>query len=202
MRTWLNELIWRDFYQMILHQHPHVQTRAFQAQYDSLPYEHDRAHFAAWREARTVYPLVDAAMRQLHRTGYMHNHLRMVTASFLSKHLCVDWRWGERYFAEKLLDFELASNNGGWQWAASTGIDAQPWFRVFPEGRFIKRYLPELAAVPAPLVHTPWLASATEQRQWRVVIGADYPAPVVDHAAARARAGDVPGGGRWRGAPG
>ena len=175
-RTWLNELIWRDFYQMILHHHPHVQTRAFQAQYDSLPYENDRAHFAAWCEARTGYPLVDAAMRQLHRTGYMHNRLRMVAASFLTKHLCMDWRRGERYFAEKLLDFELASNNGGWQWAASTGTDAQPWFRVFnpilqskkfdPEGRFIKRYLPELAAVPAPLVHTPWLASAAEQRQW------------------------------------
>ena len=158
--TWLSELIWRDFYAQILWHHPHVVAHAFRAEYDALAFPNDRARFAAWCEGRTGYPIVDAAMRQLNHTGYMHNRLRMIAASFLVKDLLVDWRWGERYFADTLIDFDLASNNGGWQWAASTGCDAQPYFRIFnpvtqserfdPDGKFIRRYVPELGAARHP----------------------------------------------------
>ena len=193
--TWLSELVWRDFYFMILHHHPHVASHAFHSELDGIPYPNREDLFAAWCEARTGYPLVDAAMRQINQTGYMHNRLRMVTASFLVKDLHVDWRWGERYFARQLNDYDLAANNGGWQWAASTGCDAQPYFRIFnpvtqserfdADGRFIKLYLPELAAVPTRHIHAPWLMSAAEQRECGIRIGRDYPAPVVDHAQAR-----------------
>jgi deoxyribodipyrimidine photo-lyase len=193
--TWLSELVWRDFYFMILHHHPHVVTHAFHPELDDIPYSNRADLFAAWCEARTGYPLVDAAMRQINQTGYMHNRLRMVTASFLVKDLHVDWRWGERYFARQLNDYDLAANNGGWQWAASTGCDAQPYFRIFnpvtqserfdADGKFIKLYLPELAVVPTRHIHAPWLMSAAEQRECGVAIGRDYPAPVVDHAQAR-----------------
>jgi deoxyribodipyrimidine photo-lyase len=183
---------------MILHHFPHVVERPFRREYDALRYPGDERLFRAWCEARTGYPLVDAAMRQLNRTGYMHNRLRMVTASFLVKDLLVDWRRGERYFADHLNDYELASNNGGWQWAASTGCDAQPYFRVFnpvtqsrkfdPEGKFIRRYVPELARCSNEAIHAPWLMDAEEQRRSGVVIGRDYPAPVVDHAVQRRKA--------------
>jgi deoxyribodipyrimidine photo-lyase len=171
--TYLNELIWRDFYQMILFHFPHVVSSAFKPQYDRIPWEHNETHFQAWCEGRTGYPLVDAGMRELNATGFMHNRVRMVTASFLSKHLLLDWRLGEAYFAEKLLDFELASNNGGWQWAASTGCDASPYFRIFnptsqqekfdKQNTYIKKWIPEFG--------TP-----------------SYPTPIVDHASARLRA--------------
>ena len=195
--SWLSELIWREFYQQILYHHPHVVTHSFKPQFDRVVWEDDEAAFAAWCEGRTGYPLVDAAMAQLNRTGYMHNRLRMVTASFLTKDLGIDWRRGERYFARQLLDYDLASNNGGWQWAASTGCDAQPYFRIFnpvaqsqkfdPEGRFIKRYLPQLGNFTPQEIHAPWRVPAERQRQAGCVIGVDYPAPIVDHDAARRR---------------
>ncbi|RPJ45476.1 MAG: deoxyribodipyrimidine photo-lyase [Betaproteobacteria bacterium] len=196
--TWLSELIWRDFYFMILHHHPRVVSQAFKPAYDAIRWPNDPALFAAWREGRTGYPIIDAAMRQINQTGYMHNRLRMIAASFLVKDLLVDWRWGEKYFAENLNDFDLAANNGGWQWAASTGCDAQPYFRIFnpvtqsekfdPDGVFIRRYIPELARCVGRSIHAPWTMSPDEQRLAGAVIGRDYPAPVVDHAAARLRA--------------
>jgi deoxyribodipyrimidine photo-lyase len=195
-KAWLDELIWRDFYFMILNFHPHVVEHAFKPEFDAVAYGNDPQRFAAWCEARTGYPLVDAAMRQLNLTGYMHNRLRMVTASFLVKDLHVDWRKGERYFARQLNDYDLAANNGGWQWAASTGCDAQPYFRIFnpltqsekfdPTGAFIRKYLPELRKVTNEHIHAPWRMSAEDSSRASVVIGKTYPAPIVDHAQARA----------------
>ena len=194
-QTWLNELVWRDFYFMILHHHPHVVEHAFRPAFDGVRFSRDTARYTAWCDGQTGYPLVDAAMRQINSTGYMHNRLRMVSASFLVKDLHIDWRWGERYFARHLNDFDLAANNGGWQWAASTGCDAQPYFRIFnpvtqsekfdPEGKFIRKYLPQLAACNNKFIHAPWLMDAVEQQRTGIVIGRDYPAPLVDHAQAR-----------------
>ena len=197
---WLAELIWRDFYFHILYHNPHVVERAFKPQWDAIRWDTGAAAdalFAAWCEGRTGYPLVDAAMRQLNHSGYMHNRLRMVVASFLTKDLGIDWRRGEKYFADRLIDFDLAANNGGWQWAASTGCDAQPWFRIFnpvtqsekfdAEGKFIRRYVPELAALSSKTIHAPWLAKADDLAAAAVTLGVSYPQPVIDHAAARAR---------------
>jgi deoxyribodipyrimidine photo-lyase len=196
--SWLSELIWREFYQMILWHHPRVVDAGFRTEYDRVEWDQAPELFLAWCEGRTGYPIVDGAMRQLNDTGFMHNRLRMVAASFLTKDLGIDWRCGERYFARRLNDYDLAANNGGWQWAASTGCDAQPYFRIFnpvtqsekfdPEGRFIRRQLPELARVPDRYIHAPWTMDGREQAAAGVRIGVDYPAPVVDHARARARA--------------
>ncbi|MCV2349803.1 cryptochrome/photolyase family protein [Paucibacter sp. Y2R2-4] len=196
--VWLSELIWRDFYHQVMHHHPHAMRGAFRPEYDNILWENGpqaEAHFQAWCEGRTGYPLVDAAMLQLNQSGYMHNRLRMVTACFLIKDLGIDWRRGEAYFAEKLLDFDLAANNGGWQWASSSGCDAQPYFRIFnpitqsekfdAEGRFIKRYLPQLAALPAKLVHAPWTARPLDLQGHGLSLGADYPLPIVRHDEAR-----------------
>ena len=195
--VWLSELAWRDFYFMILAHHPHVAERAFRPAFDAIEWDDRHDLFAAWCEARTGYPLVDAAMCQINQTGYMHNRLRMVTASFLAKDLGIDYRRGERYFAARLNDFDLAANNGGWQWAASTGCDAQPYFRIFNPvtqserfdagGAFIRKYLPELTGVPDRFIHAPWTMDSDAQRAAGCVIGRDYPAPVVEHAVARTR---------------
>ncbi len=192
--VWLSELIWRDFYHQVMHHHPHAMGAAFRPEYDTIAWEsgpHADALFAAWREGRTGFPLVDAAMRQLNTTGYMHNRLRMVVASFLTKDLGLDWRRGEAYFAEQLLDFDLAANNGGWQWASSSGCDAQPYFRIFnpisqsekfdADGKFIRRYCPELASLDAKAIHAPW------ERAPLAMQGVAYPRPIVDHAIARER---------------
>lgn len=194
--AWLNELIWRDFYHQVLHHHPGVADGPLKLPFSQLQWETGAqadAHFEAWCQGRTGYPLVDAAMRQLARTGYMHNRLRMVAASFLCKHLGIDWRRGEAWFGRQLLDFELASNNGGWQWAAGTGCDAQPWFRIFnpitqsqkfdAQGAFIRRYVPELAALNNTALHAPWSARPAELAG--LCLGVDYPFPLVDHAEAR-----------------
>ena len=198
--VWLSELIWREFYMMILYRNPRVVNQSFKLAFDAVAWdggEEAEALFAAWCEGRTGYPLVDAAMLQLNRTGFMHNRLRMVTASFLTKDLGIDWRRGERYFAARLNDYELSSNNGGWQWAASTGCDAQPWFRIFnpvtqsrrfdSEGAFIRQYLPQLARLEGTAIHAPWLAKAALLEKAGVVPGRDYPLPIVDHEQARVK---------------
>ncbi|WP_151445451.1 cryptochrome/photolyase family protein [Lacisediminimonas profundi] len=199
-RVWLSELVWRDFYFMILHNFPHVVDHSFRPEFDRVEWEAGTQadeDFSAWCEGRTGYPLVDAAMLQLNQTGYMHNRLRMVTASFLVKDLGIDWRRGEHYFAERLNDYDLAANNGGWQWAASTGCDAQPWFRIFnpvtqserfdTEGKFIRRYLPVLGRLSAKQIHAPWLAPAESLADAGVRLGVNYPRPVVAHDEARKR---------------
>ncbi len=170
--TFLNELIWREFYATILQHFPRVVKESFRPEYDRIEWRNNEQEFELWKEGKTGFPMVDAGMRQLAATGYMHNRLRMVTASFLTKHLLIDWRWGEAWFAEKLFDFELSSNNGGWQWSAGTGTDAAPYFRIFnpmeqqkkfdPEGEFIKKWIPEFGS-------------------------SDYPEPIVDHKQARER---------------
>ncbi|WP_371188627.1 deoxyribodipyrimidine photo-lyase [Thalassotalea maritima] len=192
MFTWLTELIWREFYRHLLHHFPRLCMGVnFQEKYEHLVWENNADNLQAWQQGRTGYPLVDAAMRQLNNTGWMHNRLRMVVASFLTKHLLIDWRYGEQYFAKHLIDWDLAANNGGWQWAASTGCDAQPYFRIFnpisqsekfdPDGKFIRKYLPELDKVPDKHIHFPH--EYIEQHNLECY----WPA-IVDHKQARLRA--------------
>lgn len=191
--SWLNELIWRDFYKHLLFHHPKLVKGAnFQQKYNGLDWYHDNPSFKAWCEGKTGYPLVDAAMRQLVETGWMHNRLRMVVASFLTKHLLIDWRWGERFFMSHLIDGDFSANNGGWQWASSTGCDAQPYFRIFnpitqsekfdPKGIFIRKYIPELQNIPDKYVHFPHDYIAKNG------INSEYWQPIVEHKEARLRA--------------
>ncbi len=196
--VWLSELVWRDFYFMILYNNPQVVGSAFKPEYDRISWETGKKAdnaFAAWCEGHTGYPLMDAAMMQLNQTGYMHNRLRMVTACFLIKDLGIDWRRGEAYFARQLNDFDLSANNGGWQWASSSGCDAQPYFRIFnpitqsekfdPEGKFIKRYLPQLSGLDRKSIHAPWLAPELTLSMAGIKLGKEYPRPIVAHDEAR-----------------
>lgn len=195
--TWLTELIWRDFYFAILHHFPHVARGSFHRAYDAIAWSNDADHFAAWCAGQTGYPFIDAAMRQLAETGWMHNRARMAVASFLVKDLLIDWRWGERWFMQMLLDGDLAANNGGWQWSAGVGTDAAPYFRIFnptaqgqkfdPTGAYVRRWIPELRTVPARFIHEPWRMPRSDQLRAGCVIGQVYPAPIVDHAVARER---------------
>ena len=175
-QTFVNELIWRDFYQQILWHFPHVAKQAFKKEYDLIEWQNDEGLYQKWCDGMTGYPLVDAGMRELNETGFMHNRVRMLVASFLTKHLLIDWRWGEAYFAEKLLDFDLAANNGGWQWAAGCGTDAAPYFRIFSPAAQLEKFDPKLEYV----------------KKWVPEYGtADYPAPIVNHEMARIRCLEV-----------
>jgi deoxyribodipyrimidine photo-lyase len=196
--AWLNELIWREFYMALVYHFPQTINQALREQYRDFEWLDDEDAFAAWREGRTGYPVVDAALRMLSATGWMHNRARMIVASFLTKDLLIDWRQGEQYFMQQLIDGDSASNVGGWQWAAGVGADAQPFFRVFnptlqgqrfdPDGIFVKQWLPELANVPIELVHEPWKMTQADQQKYGVIIGRDYPAPIIEHGFARDRA--------------
>jgi deoxyribodipyrimidine photo-lyase len=197
-RRFVSELAWRDFYAHALWAEPRLAREPMDARYADMSWEDDPAGLAAWEEGATGYPIIDAAMRQLHATGWIPNRARMITASFLTKDLLIDWRAGERHFMQHLVDGDPASNLGGWQWAASVGTDSRPFVRIFnpvtqakrfdPDGRFVRRWLPELADVPAGRIHEPWTMSPDEQASSRCRIGVDYPPPIVDHAEARRRA--------------
>ena len=170
--TWLNELIWRDFYMTILYHFPHAAKNSFKPQYDRIVWRNNETEFTAWCEGKTGFPIVDAGMRELNNTGFMHNRVRMIVASFLVKDLLIDWRWGEAYFAQKLIDFDLSANNGGWQWAAGSGCDAAPYFRIFNPSEQIKKFDPKYEYI----------------KKWVPEFGtSNYPLPMVDHAKARLR---------------
>jgi deoxyribodipyrimidine photo-lyase len=196
--TWLDEFIWREFYVHILYHFPHVLQQSFRANLRAIPWENAKEAFAAWCEGRTGYPVVDAAMRQLVKIGWMHNRARMIVASFLVKDLLIDWRWGERHFMQQLMDGDSASNNGGWQWTAGTGTDAAPYFRIFnptlqgkkhdPQGAYVRNWVPELAHVSDKFISEPWKMPLDVQQKAGCIIGKDYPAPIVDHSWARERA--------------
>ncbi|KHE67358.1 deoxyribodipyrimidine photo-lyase [Halobacillus sp. BBL2006] len=198
VETYISELAWRDFYNMIYHFYPNASDKEMVEKYQGLDWNDDEELFEQWKEGRTGFPIIDAAIRQLNESGWMHNRLRMAVASFLTKDLLMDWRKGERYFAERLVDYDPASNIGGWQWAASTGTDPVPYFRVFnptrqserfdPHGRFIKEWIPELENVKKKYIHEPSKMPESEQEKADCIIGEDYPEPMVDHKTMRERA--------------
>lgn len=199
--SWLNELIWRDFYIHILDHFPHVSRGNFRPQWDGIQWRNNPDEFLAWCQGKTGYPIVDAAMRQLNTTGWMHNRARMIVASFLVKDLLIDWRWGEKYFMQQLVDGDPAANNGGWQWAAGTGTDAAPYFRIFnpvsqskkfdPQGTYIRRWVPELTKVEGKQIYEPWTLPPLIQHAVACQLGKDYPYPIVEHKMARLRTLDA-----------
>lgn len=194
-RTWIKELLWREFYYNITYHNPRILSESFRKKFDNLKWSYDEGNFEKWCKGETGFPIVDAGMRQLRLDGWMHNRLRMITAMFLTKDLFIDWRLGEKYFAEHLTDLDVSSNNGGWQWSASTGVDSQPYFRVFNpylqskkfdrNGEYIRKFVNELRNVPDEFIHEPHLMNEGQQKEYGVRIGKDYPAPMVDHSAAR-----------------
>ncbi len=194
IEKWRDELIWREFYYNITYYFPHIINNSFKKEYDKINWNYDKKLFNLWCEGLTGYPIVDAGMRQLKKEGWMHNRVRMIVAMFLTKDLLIDWKLGEKHFAENLIDMDFSSNNGGWQWSASTGCDAQPYFRIFnpylqskkfdAEGIYIKKYVDELKNVPAKYIHNPSEMSIDEQKKCGVIIGKDYPTQIIEHSAA------------------
>lgn len=197
-QIWIDELVWRDFFSQVLYHFPYAARQSFRSKYAQLKWLTDKETFRAWTCGQTGYPIVDAGMRELNVTGWMHNRSRMIVASFLTKDLLVNWQDGEAYFLQHLIDGDMASNNGGWQWAAGTGTDAQPYFRIFnpvlqgkrfdPKGVYVRRWVPELADVPTRYVHAPWRMPDSVAEKIGFTLGKQYPKPLVDHAAQRAQA--------------
>ena len=193
--TFIKELAWRDFYHQIYANFPQTKNQEFIKKYQNLDWRYDKKDFEKWKHGQTGFPIIDAAMRQLKQTGWMHNRLRMIVASFLVKDLLIDWRWGEEYFAKSLIDYDAASNLGGWQWAASVGTDAQPYFRIFnpalqskkfdKNGDFIREFLPELAKVPAKYIHQPSQIPPEIMKAIQFKLDKDYPSEMVDHSVQR-----------------
>lgn len=198
LEAFIRQLAWRDFYYHLYYYFPHVLNKSFKEKYDEIYWENNEEYFKKWKEGKTGYPLVDAGIRQLLKEGLMHNRLRMITASFLTKDLLIDWKKGEEFFMENLLDGDVILNNGGWQWSASTGADPQPYFRIFNpitqskkfdlEGKYIRKYVPELKNIQNKYIHEPWKMPRAEQEKVGVIIGKEYPYPIVDHKDQRLKA--------------